>query len=66
MTTTNDTSAKGMALRAIESLPDDAAFDDIYYTLYVVQQIKRGLDDIEAGRTVSHDEVVQSMQQWLK
>lgn len=42
---------------AISALPDDATLEEIVYRLHVVESIHAGLADIEAGRTVSHDEV---------
>ena len=45
----------------LDHLPDDCSLEDVQYHLYVVQKIERGLADAEAGRTVSHDEVEQSL-----
>jgi predicted transcriptional regulator len=50
-------SAKDVARRVIDQLPDQASWDDIMYELYVKQKIETGLADIEAGRTVPHDRV---------
>ncbi len=48
---------KSKALAAIESLPENATWDDAIYSLYVRQKIELGLDDAANGRTVSVDEV---------
>ena len=45
----------------LDHLPDDCSLEDVQYHLYVVQKIERGLADAEAGRTVSHGEVEQSL-----
>ncbi len=50
-------SAKDAARQIIEQLPDQATWDDIMYELYVKQKIEEGLADIEAGRTIPHDQV---------
>jgi predicted transcriptional regulator len=50
-------SAKDAARQIIEHLPDQATWDDIMYELYVKQKIEEGLADIEAGRTIPHEEV---------
>ena len=50
-------SAKDAALQVIERLPDQASWDDIMYELYVKQKIEEGLADVEAGRTIPHDEI---------
>lgn len=50
-------SAKEAARQLIDHLPDQATWDDIMYELYVKQKIEEGLADIEAGRTVPHEQV---------
>ncbi len=50
-------SAKEAARKIIDHLPEQATWDDIMYELYVKQKMEEGLADIEAGRTVPHDEV---------
>lgn len=49
--------AKNAARQIIDHLPDQATWDDIMYELYVKQKIEEGLADIEAGRTVPHEQV---------
>ena len=50
-------SAKDAARRLIEQLPEQATWDDIMYELYVKQKLEAGLADIEAGRTIPHEQV---------
>ena len=45
------------ALHAIERLPDDVPLDEIVYRLYVLSKVQQGVKDIDAGRTVSTDEL---------
>ena len=45
--------AKEEVRRILEFLPDDASLEDIQYRIYVCQKIERGLEDVEAGRTIS-------------
>ncbi len=49
--------AKDAAREVIDRLPDQATWDDIAYELYVKEKIERGLADVAAGQTFSHDEV---------
>ena len=49
--------AKETVRELLERLPDDCSLDDILYHLYVVQAIEKGLADVEAGRTIPHEEV---------
>jgi predicted transcriptional regulator len=48
--------AKEAAREVLEKLSDQVTWNDIMYELYVKQKIEAGLADIEAGRTVSHQE----------
>ena len=50
-------SAKEAARQIIGHLPKQATWDEIMYELYVKQKIEEGLADIEAARTVPHEEV---------
>ena len=48
---------KQAAKDLIEQLPEQASWDDIMYELYVKQKIEEGLADIDAGRTIPHEQV---------
>lgn len=51
----------------LDRLPDDCSLEDVQYHLYVVQAIERGLADADAGRTVSHEEVVTALRRkWVQ
>jgi predicted transcriptional regulator len=58
-------SPKEAALALVSRLADDASFEDIQYELYVLQSVERGLDDVAAGRTVSHGEAAAQLGRWL-
>ena len=57
-------SAKQDAIHAIERLPDDVPFDEIVYQLYVLNKVQQGLQDIDAGRTVSSEELTREIEAW--
>lgn len=57
MDSTNSISVKSSARETIESLPEDATWDDVLYRMYVRQKIEAGLADAETGKLVSTDEV---------
>jgi len=59
-------SAKEEVQRLLERLPDDAALEDIQDHIYVRQKILRGLEDVEAGRTLSEEEFEARMSKWLE
>ncbi len=52
--------------RILDDLPDDCSIDDVLYHLYVIQSIDRGLTDVEAGRTIPHEEVAEQLRRkWV-
>ena len=57
--------AKEQVQQILESLPEDASLEDIQYHIYVRQKIQQGLDDVDAGRTMSHADVQQRLAKWL-
>jgi predicted transcriptional regulator len=48
----------------IAALPDDASMAEIVYRLHVIQRIREGLEDIEAGRTVPHEAALARLAKW--
>ncbi|MDT0630161.1 hypothetical protein RQM47_03370 [Rubrivirga sp. S365] len=58
-------SPKQVARRLIDRLDDDASFEDIQYELYVVQQVERGLREVEEGQSVTHEEARTRLSRWL-
>ena len=54
-------SVKQEALQTLDALPDSATWDDAIYALYVKQKVMRGLQDVNEGRTVTHDEAVKRL-----
>lgn len=49
-------SIKQRVLEAVESLPSDATIEDAMERLYFLAKIQRGLEQADAGETVSHEE----------
>ncbi len=43
--------AKDEAHRLVDTLPDDATWEDLIHEIYVRQAIEKGLEDSKAGRT---------------
>ena len=57
MPETQTKSIKSAAQQLVESLPDDATWDDVMYRVYVRQAIDAGLRDAAEGRLVDVAEV---------
>ncbi len=52
-----DHGVKTDALRLVDSLPDNATWDDLMYRIYVRQCVDSGIADAEAGRVVDVSDV---------
>jgi hypothetical protein len=51
--------------RMIESLPDDATWEDVQYSIYVRERIERGRREAADGKVLDQDEVERRMKPWL-
>jgi len=51
--------------RMVESLPDDASWEDIQYSIYVRERVERGRREAEQEKLIDQDEVEIRMKQWL-
>jgi predicted transcriptional regulator len=52
------------AINIITNLPDDADMLEIMYQLYVLENIRRGQEDAEKGKTTPVEQVLQDIQSW--
>ncbi len=52
------------ALDSIAQLPDDADMEEIMYRLYVLENIRKGQEDVAQGKTRSVDKVLSELQTW--
>ena len=57
---------KQAVLKMIERMPDKASVEDIMYELYFRQRVDRGLEELTADRTISHEQVKRSIAKWRK
>ena len=48
---------KEQAQQLVKELPDSATWDDVLYEVYAHQAVEQGLADVDAGRTVSQEDV---------
>jgi predicted transcriptional regulator len=57
-------SAKQTVVELVESLPEDSSYDEILQELIMNRMIERGLADVEAGRTISNEEMAKTIDSW--
>ncbi len=59
-------SAKETMSEIIAHQPDDSTYEEILRELAYARMVRRGLEDSDAGRTVSDDEVKRKIESWRK
>jgi predicted transcriptional regulator len=55
---------KEEALNTISRLPDDTDTEEIMYRLYVLENIRKGQEDVANGKTYTTEEVLRDIQTW--
>jgi predicted transcriptional regulator len=55
---------KQAVIDALQRLPENASLDEITNELQLMAAVRRGRNDIAAGRTKSHQEVKESLVSW--
>ena len=58
--------AKREVYQLLRQLPENISFEDIQYHIYVRQKIRRGIEDVESGHTISEEEFDKQMAKWLE
>ena len=56
---------KDEVIKMILRMPDNVSIDDIMEELYFKLQVNRGLQELDSGKGIPHEEVEKKVQQWL-
>lgn len=58
-------SAKQDVESLLHKLPDNSSVEDIQYHLYVLDKVRRGLEDARVNGALSQEEVENQLGKWL-
>jgi predicted transcriptional regulator len=58
-------SRKELVLNAFTRLPDDCTFEDMTEKLRFLAAIQEGIDQLDRGEGISHEEVKRESASWL-
>lgn len=58
--------AKQVVRDVLDTLPDECSLEDISYHIYLRARVDEGLADLDAGRTVPHEQVMREAAEWLR
>jgi predicted transcriptional regulator len=56
---------KELVLDAISELPDEASLDDIAERVEFLAAVQKGLDQLDRGEGIPHEEVKRQLATWL-
>jgi predicted transcriptional regulator len=57
-------SAKEKIVRLLDEQPADSSFEEILRELAFASMVERGLDEVDQGHTLSHEEVRREVESW--
>lgn len=52
--------------KLVDELPDDNPVEAMQHRLYVMRKVAKGLESIDAGRGIEHEQVVERTKRWLQ
>jgi predicted transcriptional regulator len=58
--------AKEETRKMLDTLPDDATWEDIQYSIFVRERVERGRREAAEGKLTDQDEVEERMKRWLQ
>ncbi len=56
---------KESAIQSIESLPEDATWDDILDRINFMAGVRRGLRELDEGKGIAHQQIKDEFKEWL-
>jgi predicted transcriptional regulator len=56
---------KEIVLEVIQSLPEDCSLDEMAERLEFMAAVQKGLDQLDRGEGIPHDEVKKQLASWL-
>ena len=62
----SNTNIKESVKELIDRLPSDSNYEDIIAEIYFKQQVEEGLEELNDGKAISHEEVKKRLEKWLK
>jgi predicted transcriptional regulator len=58
--------AKEEVRQLLDRLPEEATFEEIQYQVYVLDEIRRGSEELDRGEGIAHDEAKRRLAKWLE
>jgi predicted transcriptional regulator len=55
---------KEQVRKMIEQLPDECSVEDVQYQLFLIEKVRRGLESIDEGKGIPHEQVRKRFASW--
>jgi len=56
---------KNQIKEVLDKMPDEIAVGDFVTELYFREKLEKGLEQVKAGKTLSHDQAKNKLSKWL-
>ena len=56
---------KEIVMQAVRELPDDCSIDDIADRIEFLAAVQKGLDQLDCGEGIPHEEIKRQLASWL-
>jgi hypothetical protein len=56
---------RDIAIRTIQQLPEDASWEDVQERINFVAGVRKGLQELDRGKGISHEKVKEEFAEWL-
>jgi len=56
---------KEIVLQTVRNLPDDCSIDEIADRIAFLAAVQKGLDQLDGGEGIPHDEIKKQLASWL-
>jgi hypothetical protein len=63
--TLNGMTNKQLVIETVRELPDGTSLDEIAERIAILAAIRKGEEDADAGRVISHEELKRRMKTWI-
>ncbi len=57
---------KERVIQTVQELPHDISIEDVIERLYLLYKVERGIEQANAGKTISQEEAKRRMRKWFK
>lgn len=51
--------------KILDTLPDDATWEDVQYSIYVRERVERGKTEAAEGKIIDQDQIECRMKRWV-